>query len=318
MIFTILGTDHYQVSQKLKELKSGFIQKKDKAGLNVVNLDGEILSLAQFQQETLTTPFLSEKKMIVVTNILNNKKIVKEVVGFLKDNLTRIDNNICFVDFIDGEKNKVDRKNKLILTGELFKYLMGQKYVWEFNLIKKRDLNNWLKKYAEQNTIKLEASAISELTIKVGNDLWQLTSELDKLSAYKNGGPITAEDVKLIVVSKFDDNIFGLVDALGNQDKKTALRLITQQLNFGTHVLMILSMIMRQFKLLLKTKDDKSSALKLKINPFIFGKIKNQGKNFTPQQLIIIINELLELEKKIKSGEKNPELLLNLFITKNC
>ncbi len=318
MIFTILGTDHYLVSQKLKELKDGFIQKRDKAGLNVVNLDGESLILAQFQQEALTTPFLSERKMIVVKNILANKKISVELIDFIKNNRDRIDNIICFVDFIDPDKNKTDRKNKLSLTNKLFKYLSSGEYVWEFNLMKGRDLENWIKKYTDNQSIKIEPTTIKELAIKVGSDLFQLTSELDKLSAFKSNEIITAKDVKDMVISKFDDAIFNLVDALGGKDKKTALKLMSNQLNFGTHPLMIISMIARQFKLILKTKGDKTSAVKLKLHPFVFSKVKTQGQNFTTKQLIKIINEILEIEKHLKSGEKNPELLLNLFIIKNC
>lgn len=318
MIFSIYGTDQYQISKKLKEVKHGFIQKRDKAGLNVVDLDGEKLNLNQFYQEALTTPFLGDKKMVIIRNSINNKKLGKEIVVFLKENITKIDNIICFIDFIDSEKNRVDKKNKLNLTGDLFKYLSKQEYIWEFNLIKGKELENWIKKYTTNNNIKIKDLAIKELAIKIGNDLFQITNELNKLSAFKAGGEISSDDIKINTTSNFDDNIFALVDTLGNKDRKNALKLITNQLNFGTHPLMIVSMISRQFKLILKTKSESASAGNLKIHPFVFGKIKIQSRNFTTQNLTKIVNEILDLEKQIKSGEKNPELLLNMFIIKNC
>jgi len=256
--------------------------------------------------------------MVIIKNSLGDKKLGKEIVNFLKENTTRIDNIICFIDFIDSEKNKVDKKNKLNLTNELFKYLSKLEYTWEFNLIKGRELENWIKKYTINHNIKIEDSAIRELTIRIGNDLFQITNELAKLSAYKLNENINTADIKTHITSNFDDNIFALVDTLGNKDKKNALKLITNQLNFGTHPLMIVSMINRQFKLILKTKSETASATNLKIHPFVFSKVKNQGNNFTASSLIKIINEILDLEKQIKSGEKNPELLLDLFITKNC
>lgn len=318
MIFSIYGTDLYQVSQKLKELKASFIQKRDKAGLNVVNLDGDSLNINQLQQESLMTPFLGEKKMIVVKNLISNKKISKEVTAFLNKNAKIIENVLCFSDFIDPTKNKVNKQNKLTPTGDLFKYLSQLDYVWEFNLIKGRELEKWIRKYSDASNIKLEPTAIVELAIRVGGDLFQITSELHKLSAFKNGEIIILDDIKKMVNSKFDDNIFGLVDALGNCDKKNALKLITNQLNFGTHPIMLLTMIARQFKLILKVKSNDANATILKLHPFVFSKAKNQSQNFTDSQIIKINNDILEIEKEFKSGEKNPELLLDLFIAKNC
>ena len=318
MIFFIFGTDHYQVAEKLKELKAGFNQKRDQAGLNVVNLIGEELTLSQLQQEALTVPFLGEKKMIIVKNSLANKKIGSELVEFIKNNEKRIDNIICFVDFIEADKVKADKKNKLALTGELFKYLSKGEYIWEFNLMNSQTLTQWLNNYSAKKSIKIEPIAITELVIRVGNDLFQMVSELNKLTALKNGDKISAADVKDNVNHKFDDNIFSLVDSLGNKNKRLALKLISDQLNFGSHPLMILSMISRQFKIILKTKDDGTNALKLKLHPFVFSKAKIQGRNFTKSKLINILGELLNLEKQLKRGEKNPELVFNLFITKNC
>ena len=318
MIFFIFGTDHYQAAEKLKELKAGFNQKRDKAGLNVVNLNGEELTPNQLQQEALTVPFLGEKKIIIIKNALANKKIGSELVDFLKSNEKKIDNIICFVDFIEADKVKVDRKNKLSLTGALFKYLSTGEYVWEFNLMPSQNLTNWLNRYLAQKSIKIEPAAITELIIRVGNDLFQMVAEVDKLVALKNREKILAVDIKNNVNYKFDDNIFNLVDSLGNKNKRLALKLMSDQLNFGSHPLMILSMIIRQFKIILKTKDGGTSALKLKLHPFVFNKAKIQSRNFTKEQLIRIINKLLNLEKRLKSGEKNPELFFNLFITKNC
>jgi DNA polymerase-3 subunit delta len=318
MIFYIYGTDNYRVSEKLKELKTSFIQKRDKAGLNIVNISGDTITLAQIEQESLTTPFLGDKKMIVIHNILKNKKISKETTAFLTNNKDRIDNIIVFVDTVDPNKAKLDRKNKLIITGELFKFLSTREYVWEFNNLKGHDLSTWIKKYANNKRIQINSDAVDELIMRSGNELFAITSEIAKLSAYKRDKIIIAQDIKTLVNNQFDDNIFDLVDSMGNRNKKLALKLIADQLNFGSHPLLIISMISRQFKIILKTKDSEASAKDLKIHPFVFSKAQKQGNNFDIKQLINIINDILNIEKKLKSGEPNPELILNLFITKNC
>lgn len=308
MLFFIYGTDHYRVNQKLKEVKEGFIQKRDKSGLNVISLDGEKLEFDQFQQEVMTTPFLGEKKMIIVKNLLKNRKSTNSVLEFLKTK-KEIDNMVVFVELLNPEK-------KAVPTGALFNYLKKQKYSWGFNQFKNHELKKWLTKYLTENKIKIEPKAIDELTIVVGNDLNQMTLEIKKLSAYKDGDIIKVEDVKQLVKAKYNDNIFELVDAIGQKNKNQALRLVSDQLNSGSHPLSVLTMIIRQFRILLNLKDNPKNTMKL--HPFVFKKTSTQSKNFSQEKLKTIYQELLEMESQLKSSSKNPELLFGLFIMKNC
>ncbi|MFA4871710.1 MAG: DNA polymerase III subunit delta [Patescibacteria group bacterium] len=320
MIFFIYGTDQYRCQEKLKELKNGFIQKRDKGGFNVINLDGEEIGLDQLKQEIMTTPFLSEKKMVVIKNIFSSdKKIEKPLAEFLKEKESenKIDNVICFIDFFDPQKIKLPPNKKISLAGPLFKYLASQKFVWEFNLMNNPALNHWLKKYLVNRNIKIENEAVKELALLAGNDLNNLVSEIDKLMAYRNGRIIRIEDVKTLTNGRLDENIFNLIDALSQKNKKLALKLTSDQLNSGVHELSILKMISRQFKILLQVKSGANNST-LCLHPFVFKKALGQVKNFTPEKLVVIFKALIELESQLKTGHKNPELLFDLFIAKNC
>ena len=323
MLFSISGTDSYRVKEKLNELKAEFAKKRDQSGLNVINLDGEDLDIDQFTSEVMATPFLGEKKMVIVKNIFKNrnKKINKDVADFLKKHTTSqspsqkdekisggIDNVVGFVNFLDPEKYK----GKTKLTGPLVKLLASQKFYWEFDLLTYRSLNIWIKKYCDQNGVKIENRAVDELAAMVGNDLEALVLEINKLKAYCNDKIIATDNVKKLVNAKFDENIFNLVDALGQKNQKLALKLTADQLNSGNHELMILKMIIRQFKILLQVKN---SGPNIKMHPFVLQKAKNQANNFSHNRLKWIYQELIELEIKMKSGYKNPELLFDLFIT---
>lgn len=309
MIFFIYGTDYYRCQQKLKELKDGFIQKRDKSGLNVVTLDGEKIDFDQIKQEALATPFLGEKKMIVVKNILQNKKVPKELMEFIKTRGETIDNVLCFF--------SPQKPGGYKPTGQLFQLLAKQKFAWCFDLMTDRGLSAWLKNYLTEKNITMEPAAINELVALVGNDLAALTKEIDKLVAYCHGKKITSADVKIMVRAKFDDNIFNLVDALGQKNKKLALKLLADQINSGNHELMILKMISRQFKILLQIKSD-GPTVTPDINPYVLRKVGPQAKNFTLGQLLKIYQSLITIESQIKTGRHEPELLLNLFIAKNC
>lgn len=326
MLFFIYGTDEYQIKEKINELKSGFKEKKDRSGLNVISLSGESFDLDSFKQEALTVPFLSDSKLIIVEGLLSNfsagqKKLQEEVVEFLKEKEVTIKNSLIFADCYENTK-KIPEKNTL------FNFLSKQKFCWQLNELKGRDLENWLKKLLSLNNIKMEREALSELIVLVGNDLRQLTLELNKLSAYKNFGLITAADVKELTKARFDEDIFKLTDALGMRNQSLALKLISDQLQAGNQPLGVLPMITRQFRIFLQLKGllKKSSAYpnksqlarQLGLHEYVVQKSLGQIKNFSEEQLKNIYLDLLQIEKQLKSGTKNPELLFDLFIIKNC
>lgn len=308
MICFIYGTDHYRCREQLKALKNQFIHKRDQSGgLNVITLDVATFDFDQFRQELLTVPFLGEKKMIVVKNILSQKKKYESIDKFIKGR--EFDNALVFMDLLINEKKSWPK-------GDFFNYLKRQKFVWHFDLMNNFELEKWIKQnYADNNT-NINQQAAKELSLRVGNDLQAMETEIKKLSAYKNGKTINADDVRLIVRAKFDENIFNLIDAIALKNKNQATKLLADQLNSGQSPLMILTMIIRQFRIIIQLKDGPSTGLKL--HPFVIKKATQQEKNFSWPTLKTIYSDLLELEKSLKTSSRDPELLFDLFILKNC
>lgn len=316
MLSFIYGTDAYRCQEKLKELTNSFIAKRDKAGINVVKITGDKFDFDLFRQEVLAVPFLGEKKMIIVKDLLRHlataggKKTDKLITDFLKERQDKLDNVVCFIDIVDSERAKKSR-GKAPFASALFGLLKKEKFVWELNTLAGKSLINWLDDFTKDKKIKISNKALEKLIAFTDSDLSQIILELEKLAAYKNREEINETDVGLLVSGKSDDNIFNLVDAIGKKDRRTTLRLIDAQLKNGTPELMILKMISRQFRIMLQIKSGGGSDSGLPM--FIIAKTRGQTDNFTLEKLIEINRTLLELEKKFKSGERHSELLLDLF-----
>ena len=324
MIFFIYGTSEYLCRQKLEELKNGFKQKKDKAGFNVVRLLADEMNYEQFAQEVMTVPFLSDAKFIIVENLIadnavGRKKLREQIAEFIKTKEKTLENNLIFLDIFE-EAKKIPAKD------ELFNLLKKQKYAWQLLELAGRDLSGWIKKYCEESAIKIAPRAIDELILLVGNDLQQITQEITKLKAYKNGEVIDEVDIKIMVKAKADDNIFKLTDALAGKQRNLALQLINDQFISGNQPLSLLGTISWQFKSLLKIKslteghqrpNSATLASKLGLHPYVVQKNLAVSRGFSLDQLIKIQNDLLIIEQQLKSGAKNPELLFDLFIIKN-
>jgi len=323
MIIFLYGPDTYRSRQKLNFYKEGFIKKYDQSGFNIIKLEGENLTLEELNKAFTTPPLFAQKRMVIIENLINknkNKDVSRETLRLL-DSQKENENVIIFW---EGFLEKKD-----ISTDPLFKRLSRENYAEEFNLLKDKELNSWIKNEIKKNGGKIEVEAIKTLVGLVGNDLWQMNQEIKKLIAYSSTGLttgrknrlITNHDVVSLVKGKFDDDIFKLTDALAHKNKKQFLKLLDDQFANGANEIYLLTMLTRLFRILLEVKElslkgrpsSFAIAEELGLHPFVVKKALPQVKNYSLEELKEIYRKLLEIDLKIKTGQVRPRLLFELL-----
>ncbi len=155
----------------------------------------------------------------------------------------------------------------------------------------------------------------------VGADLRALDNEIEKLMAYRNGGVIRREHVRLLVAQVQEQSIFELVDAIGQRKTALAIELLHDQLRHNAEPLYLLAMIVRQFRLLLQVRDLAARGVsvdqireQLKLHPFVVKKVFDQARNFSVEQLEAIYRQLLETDIAIKTSRGDPTVLLDVLV----
>jgi len=313
MFIFLYGADSYRSAQKLKEIKENFKEKTDPSGINLVTFSGENFDLEKYNNAACQSGFLVTKRLIIVKNLLLNKPN-KELTDGLIELISRLKNSDNI--FVFWENGEPDQR------ASFFKFLIKARgMVQNFELLENAKLENWVKKYVADRGGQINASALNMLLSFSGNDLWLITNDLDKLLAYKNNDAITASDVKQFVTAKLHENIFGLSDALAENNKKKAVKLLNEQLAAGLNEIYLLSMITRQFRILTEIKSLLSQsvpasqiAAKLKLHPYVVKKSLIPAQKFTLAKLQNVYQQLIETEKKIKSTSLSQPTLLNLLI----
>lgn len=320
MIILLHGPDSYRARKKLHYYEAGFKKKYDATGLNIVRLSGEKLDLAELSKHSGQMGFLSSKRLIMVENLISrnkSKKVQSEVVDYL-DNDWSDDNVIIFI-----EEAELKKKGKWIASPLLKRLAKGK--TEEFILLTGEKLNQWIRSEVRTRGGSIENPAVLELASLVGSDLWSMSSEIDKLIGYKNNQVIKNDDIKLMVKAKFDENIFHLTDALATKNATLSFKLLYDQLVAGAHELYILTMLTRQFRILLLAKEVMEAepnhytvAARLKLHPFVAQKAIRDARQFTIEELKNIYQRLLDIDIKIKSTSQDPRLLFDLLITQVC
>jgi len=317
MIIFLYGEDSYRSRQKLNQIKEKF-KKSDPSNINLTVLDGEKAGSEDIKKAVQAVPFLAKKRLVIVENLLTKNKsktLPDELINYIKKKIPET------TVIVFWEEGSPDERTKL------FKLFKKPQKAQEFKLLSGYSLSKWIEQEVKKRGGKIERNALDKLAAYVDNDLWQMSNEVDKLISYKGAKnePITTDDVELLVKAKLDTNIFNMIDAIGQKNKKRALKLLHDQIESGAHELYLLTMITYQFRNLLIIKDlieqgknQYQIQRETKMHPFVVQKTFSQARNFSLNELKKIYQKLLDTDVALKTSKIEPNLALDLLVTKLC
>jgi len=311
MFIFLYGEDTFRSRQKLNELVERY-RSIHQSGFNFIRLLSFDLDL--FKKTIETRPMFSEKKMIILENIFL-QKYDQEVFDYLKNKDMDNDQETIIVFW---EAGSVDEKNSLLFKKLARKPTMYQDFLCLTGL----NLLKWVNQEFTKRGGKIEEAVLKKFVFYVGNDLWTVNNEINKLIAFKAGGYISLEDIDLFLKERVQKNIFQTIEALGSQNKRLASALIQRHLSGGENELYLLTMIIHQFRNLIRVKDALVAGLSLSnltkqmgLHPFVLKKSLDQAKKFDNKQLKSIYQKLLAAEADIKTGKMEPRLALELLVS---
>lgn len=298
MIIFLYGQDTFRSRQKLGEIIRHY-EEVHKSGLNLRFFEGDNFNYHDFKDEFQQVSMFQEKKLLVLKDVFKNNGFREP---FLENSQKFADSKDIIVFFEDGEVSPKD---------QLFKFLIKNCKSQEFQLLGGIKLANWAKKeFANLNT-EIQPEVLPRLINFVGNDLWQLSSEIQKLASFKRNAIVEPGDVDLLVRPKIETDIFKTIEALALRNKKEAISLIHDHLGKGDNPLYLLSMISFQFRNLLLIKETG----KLQGHPYFVRKTALLADNFSRETLRTVHRKIFEADLKIKTGQLDPQLALDLLIT---
>ena len=316
MIFFFYGTDSYRSYQKVKQLRDKFAQEVDQAGLNITILDGENITLEKFNNAVTQPGFLSAKRLIIIKNIFSLASInswKEDVITYLNKVTDSSEENYI----IFWQEDLPDKDDAL------FKRLQNFKYAQNFELLDINKLVMWVEQEVGLRQGQITKPAARLLAVNVGNDLWRLAGEIDKLVAYKKDQSIIEADIEQMIDGGLEENIFQFTDALMNNNPVQAIKLLQDQLSLGQNEQYLLSMILRQYRLLWQMKillaqglSQQQLAQQTKIHPFVIRKLTPALAKYQVTDLQKIYQKLIDLDYQLKSLPLKPELFFDLFIIK--
>ena len=305
MIYLLYGT--------LEALITDYISKIiTKHKINDLNISKYNINdnLTDIIEDANTLSLFDDKKLIIINN--NTLFIGKKSIDTTNLEKYIINSNPNTILIFVVSEEKLDTRRKL------YKNIKEKGEVFEFN--KLPNINTYVKDLFSGYTITNDS--INLLIKRVGNDLNRLKQEIEKIKIYKiNDKLITDSDIIDCTVEKIDINIFNFIDNIIRKNKSETIKTYKELLKIGEEPIKIIVMLANQFRLMYQSKlltskgyseDDIASLLHVKRYPVHLAIQKSY--HYNKEVLIDNLEQLADLDIKIKSGEIDKNLALELFL----
>lgn len=302
MIYLIEGSDNYlqeeTINRIIREQKA-----TNKCCYDFDKYKEEILVLIdkESRQETI----FCEKKVVTIKNSIKELRKEKKSLDLFKKLNKEEKTIVVFIE--DKPVNKKDSIDRFV----------NKKY--SASPLKNSDLINWAQAKTKENNTEISFIDLQKLINYTGNDLWLLSNEIKKLSLYCKNRKINSNDIDLLVKSKIETDIFKAIEMTAKKQKRETFKTMYSHIEKGDAPLYLLSMINFQFRNLLLVKKSQQKSIhpkELDMHPYVFQKTLNVSSFFSLTELEKYYEEILRTEIKIKTGEIDPVVGLDLLLLK--
>ncbi len=286
------------------------IKKKEKIediNISKYSVDDNIENIIE---DASTISLFDSKKLIIVENelLFNGKKTID--TSNLENYISNYNPNtiLIFISYSDT----IDSRKKL------FKLINDKGKVEKLNQI--NNINDYIKTLFKD--YKISNNSIKLLVKRTGNDIDRIYQEANKIMIYKiNDKIITDKDIIDCTTQKIDLNIFTFIDNIINKNKKESIKTYKEMIKIGEEPIKIIVMLANQFRLMYQVKvlrkkgyneDDMANILQVKKYPVHLAIQKSL--KYSDEILLKYLEDLADLDIKIKSGEIDKNLALELFL----
>ena len=281
-------------------------------GINAdVYYEAEILKdISNFTNTILSKSFFDSEKFIII------KKSTDKIISCIEFLLEKkIDQTTLIL-----EADILEKKSKLRTLFEKNVDLISIPFYPD----NYQTLNSIALKYFREKKISVSNETINLIIDRANGQRQFLKTELNKIENYTmDKNKLSFEEIKKITNLGSNQDISELIDTCLNKNQNKLNNIINENILTTEDVILIIRVFLSKTKRLLKIKDNAKSEKNIdkvisSYKPPIFWKdkdiIKNQLKFWSRDEILNLINEINELEIKVKKNISQPIIILIDFL----
>ena len=289
--------------------KDKLIKEKGFSSSLINTYDLEEVELEDALEDLDTYGLLSDKKVIVLTNIENikydeNKKDLDHLIKYI--NNPNPDNLLIIYSHGNNTLKTIKELKKVCKNIEV-------------NISIKDYIKNTFKDY------KIDFKTINMLEEYCLNDFTKVVSECSKLKNFKmDDKTITCEDIDILVNKKLGDPrdlTFAFSRSLAEKNKKDSLEKYRELLEYNIEPLSIIGLLASQIRIIYQVKlleekamKDKEIAEVLGEKEFRIKKTRELTRLYSKNELLKLMQDLSNMDYRLKTEDIDGNNLIELFI----
>ena len=310
-VYFLLGDEPYYID-RITNAFTDIILEEEK-DFNQIILYGKDTNIEEIILEAKQFPFGSEKRVIIVKDAQDLKKI-----ELIEDYLYNPQKSTIL---IFSYRNKTIDKRK-----KIGKIIYKNSVVFESKKLYENAIPIWINNYVKEKGYKIDNNATAMITEFLGSNLTKITNELNKLMlVIDNKNIIEAKTIEHYIGISKDYNIFELQNSLAERNSVKVNQIINhfEKNPKNYNIIPIISSLFNFFQKVLflyelKNKDQKTISNVLKINPFFINQYKIAYNNFSRVKIYRILEFLDSYDQRSKGVKNNKtphsELLKELTL----
>ncbi|GEQ05272.1 DNA polymerase III subunit delta [Staphylococcus gallinarum] len=317
-IVTIYGEVSELIEKKSAELIDQYLQQP-KDDFNFVKFNLYETDLSAIIEESLTMPFFSDKKVVLVQNayVFTGEKPPKD----MSPNIEQL---IEFIEKYDGEtliifevyQGKLDERKKLVKT------LKKSAQIKKIEQMSEDEIKQWIKNELHENYKDIKQDALDLFIELTGIQFNIVKQEIGKLVLFLEDRPtINKQDVDQIVNRSLEQNVFLLTEYIQKNNKAKAIQLVKDLIAMKEEPIKLLALITSNYRLFYQSKilsqkgySGQQIAKTISVHPYRVKLALNQARHYQLESLLNIMDSCAETDYKLKSSYMDKQLILELFI----
>lgn len=308
-IYLFYGDNLEAIRNEAKRWQEGFLEKNpDSPNLSIITQPDNPSSIIA---EIKSMPFLGDKRLVIIHNFYNTHKGTDQYDDFVKQLKDTPETTIAvFIEETPPAKN-----------AKILKDIKKLGEVKEFKK-SKSELAKEFQKIIKKEEKTINPQTLNQLIQNLQEDPYKIKNEAKKLALYTENQEITQKEIDELVRFDTQVSVFNLMDQLTAKQIKNCMETLHQIQESGEDLIKLFFLIARQIRILIQIKSLSQSNLTpgeiakmTKLPPFVVNKTIKQVKQFEAKKLTNLLQTLLTIDTKIKTGElkyskSSPEGLL--------
>lgn len=299
-LYLLTGSERFIMERMAERIVAAAVPE-DLRPFNLTVAYGSEVDAAEFVSAASSFPFLADRRVLVLRETERLRAGAGPIVEYCENPVPT--STVIFLHCPFDEDGGRLRETRDL--ARLFEAVRRNGRESVFERLSDAELLQWLRQTARSLGFDLEPAAADALVRSVGDNLYDLRGELEKLGLLFEGRAVSRDDLAAVIGRYRLDALYDLVNGIEPGEERRSIAMLERILRSGAE---------RPSTILYLTTRRLLAMLKLRLGAaprgYVPDGLRRQAQAFGPRELVVWLENLRRAELLLKTGSFPEETLV--------